>query len=307
MISRTFSAKPSRSHAVPVQEAINLGEQFGVRVHVPHDGAHIPCAQGLYGALRAMSFQDTEGAMPPPKTLAERLDARLRELNLSARAASLRAGLGDTAIKAILNGRSKKPAHETLLRIAAALDMSIAELTGDTTVSRNPDDSPVRIGDKPAPRVPVSNVRAAPHAPVSFGTVPQTVPIYAASEGRPGVYDLNIGDAIGLAPRHSGLQSMGREVWAFFAQGTEMAPWRQPGELVYATSDRPPQDGNHVVVMLEPGAAGGSPAILRRLVRQTPRELVLEQHNPPHKETVIPRSQVRRVYRVIEWQEMLGV
>lgn len=62
--------------------------------------------------------------------LQHRVSARLAELRLSARAASLRAGLGPDAIRIILSGRSKSPRSDTLVALAGALQCEVGYLMG---------------------------------------------------------------------------------------------------------------------------------------------------------------------------------
>lgn len=62
--------------------------------------------------------------------LQKRIRQRLGDKGLSARAASLDAGLSEDAIRAILEGRSKSPRMSTLEKLAIALDCSVTFLTG---------------------------------------------------------------------------------------------------------------------------------------------------------------------------------
>lgn len=62
--------------------------------------------------------------------LRDNLLARMQILKLSRRALSLRAGLSEGAVKAILAGHSKHPRHDTLEKIAAALACTVSELLG---------------------------------------------------------------------------------------------------------------------------------------------------------------------------------
>jgi SOS-response transcriptional repressor LexA len=58
----------------------------------------------------------------------EKLRALVKEHGPSARAVSLRAGLGATAVKDILSGKSQDPGFATIQAIAAALDVSAEQL-----------------------------------------------------------------------------------------------------------------------------------------------------------------------------------
>lgn len=62
--------------------------------------------------------------------LPQRIAERLKATKQSARAASLKAGLGPDAIRTILSGRSKSPRAENLAALAAALDCDVSYLLG---------------------------------------------------------------------------------------------------------------------------------------------------------------------------------
>jgi len=63
--------------------------------------------------------------------LIDRIQARLKETGLSARAASRRAGMSDDAIRNILNGKSAAPKMSTMRSLAQALDTTIPYLMGE--------------------------------------------------------------------------------------------------------------------------------------------------------------------------------
>jgi transcriptional regulator with XRE-family HTH domain len=64
--------------------------------------------------------------------LRERLKSRLRELGISAREASRRAGFNVGYVGDILDGRSKTPDADRILKLADSLDMDAADLLGDS-------------------------------------------------------------------------------------------------------------------------------------------------------------------------------
>lgn len=63
--------------------------------------------------------------------IVERIQARMAELNTNASTVSLKAGLGKTAVRDIVAGKSKKPTTDTMARIARALDCTLSYLVGD--------------------------------------------------------------------------------------------------------------------------------------------------------------------------------
>jgi transcriptional regulator with XRE-family HTH domain len=64
--------------------------------------------------------------------LAQRIQSRLDDLGMTARGASLLAGLGADAVRAMLAGRSKSPRAENLASLARVLKTSAEYLLGET-------------------------------------------------------------------------------------------------------------------------------------------------------------------------------
>ncbi len=65
--------------------------------------------------------------------LQKRIRARIQQLGTNPRAVSDKAELGPTAVRDILDGRSRSPRQITLKKIARALNCDLAYLTGDST------------------------------------------------------------------------------------------------------------------------------------------------------------------------------
>jgi phage repressor protein C with HTH and peptisase S24 domain len=63
--------------------------------------------------------------------LAKELKRRMAVHGLSQKGLAQRAGLNDTAVRDILSGRSRHPRHDTIQKLADALDCSVAELLDD--------------------------------------------------------------------------------------------------------------------------------------------------------------------------------
>jgi len=55
----------------------------------------------------------------------------MKVLNLNPKSLSQKASLNDTAVRDILEGRSKNPRHDTLQKIAKALGCTLSDLTGE--------------------------------------------------------------------------------------------------------------------------------------------------------------------------------
>lgn len=100
------------------------------------------------------------------------------------------------------------------------------------------------------------------------------------------------------------------DLYAIYFVGDSMRPRFEPGEPGIVDPRRPVAAGDYVLVQLTDGGvnADGSPevtsVIVKRLVRRTEKDLVLEQFNPPLVFT-LPRAQVARVHRILRPEELL--
>lgn len=61
----------------------------------------------------------------------KQIEKRMKVLGLNAKSLSKKAGLNDTAIRDIVEGRSKNPRHDTVQKIARALGCTASDLLGE--------------------------------------------------------------------------------------------------------------------------------------------------------------------------------
>ena len=74
------------------------------------------------------------------KGVSSRIQARLQDLGITATHAAVKAGLGKTAVRDIIAGKSKSPTIGTLFKLAVALECSVLYLLGVSEESGNPAD-----------------------------------------------------------------------------------------------------------------------------------------------------------------------
>jgi phage repressor protein C with HTH and peptisase S24 domain len=167
-----------------------------------------------------------------------------------------------------------------------------------------------RAPDLPQPDLPPPNVDLSAAFPApSFANLPRTVPIYGVAVGGNGDeadFRFN-GDVVDYAPRPPGIAHL-KDAFVLYIVNDSMYPWRKPGQVVYLHPTRPARAGDHVVVE-EHGDSPGEPgpARLKQLLTRTPTRIKLAQYNPQKDDIWIDLRRVKRVYRVIEWEELLGV
>lgn len=96
-----------------------------------------------------------------------------------------------------------------------------------------------------------------------------------------------------------------RGIYAIYFHGESMVPRFEPGEIGIVDPTRPAAPGDYVLVQLNNGSSDDVVSVLvKRLVRASSKELVLEQFNPP---TVfkVPRTKVARYHRILRETEFL--
>ncbi len=137
--------------------------------------------------------------------------------------------------------------------------------------------------------------------------MPRDVPVLGSTVGgNDGDFLLN-GQVVDHVRRPPAMEAV-KTAFALFVQGDSMWPWRAPGSLVYVHPARPPRNGDHVVVELHGDSEFAErPCYVKRLVARTATLLRLEQYNPPRDDIQIPLQKIRSLYRVMEWEELLGL
>ena len=234
-------------------------------------------------------------------SVAGRLRAAMERSGKSHLAVAREAGLGPTAVRDILAGRAKSPRASTLTALSKALGVSVEYLMGV------PHSSP--LAPEPLPR---SNAVAAPDLPtldeLQRRVGPNDVPIYGTAQGGDdGWFDLNmIEGPLDYAPRPPGVRH-DKSVFVVRVDGDSMAPWRFPGQAVYAVK-RPLTAGCHVLVTAEKGKGHNPRALIKRFVSMDNNFLHLRQYNPPDSPPItVERAIVWDIFRVLEWEELMGL
>jgi len=159
--------------------------------------------------------------------------------------------------------------------------------------------------------LPRPNARFARDAvlPPYRSEMPKDVPVYGTVVGGDGnnLVDFELNGAVVDYVRRPPRLAARADVFAAYVQGDSMIHWREPGQLVYVESAKPPRVMDYVLVELRPPVGEGTrPAMIKRLLAVTPTKLRLRQYNPP-RDFEVDRRTVLRFYRVLDWDELLGV
>lgn len=236
--------------------------------------------------------------------LPRRLQEALDRTGKSKRAVSLAIGAHAGYVRDLLDPeRFNVPAATRLNALARELGVSSDYLTGETN---NPEPvlSEVSIADRridwrgPQPDLP----------PIPLvGTGDCAIIEFADETG--GMLEVercsfDADHTVRMIARPPALQGA-RDLYAIYFHGESMMPRFEPGEVGIVDPRRPAGPGDYVLVQLNNGEEDHVTSVLvKRLVRASARELVLEQFNPPATFTV-PRSRVARFHRILPQTELL--
>ena len=220
------------------------------------------------------------------ESLYSKIEQRLDALNLSARAASMRATGKPDTIRNIQRGR--RPRSDTLENLARALECSVAWLMGEDTTP------PARhIAPTDLPSTYASTGTLAPH---TMGR--RDLPVLGvAVGGQDGMFAMN-GQANDYIERPTSLEGID-DAYAVYIQDSSMEPRYFSGEAVCVHPGRPITRDCFVIVQFEPEVEGEAPkAVVKQFVRRSDSTLFLRQFNPAT-DLSFPLSTVRSVHRII--------
>lgn len=189
---------------------------------------------------------------------------RVKELveahNLNMKAVSLAAGMGETFVRDMIK-REREPSKENYEKVIDA----IARLTG-------------RI-----PLEPVREVSPADLEPINRPYLVRDIDVVAAvagSEPGRGSFKFSM-DPIDKVARPPGLIGV-KGVYSAYVENDSMWPMYSSGDLVYASTIRPPRPGDAVIIQNPGDVEGDDPAgFIKILVRRTAEWVECKQFNPP--------------------------
>lgn len=145
-----------------------------------------------------------------------------------------------------------------------------------------------------------SSVTREPANATVLGLVPRSpvkIPLYGtAVGGEDGEFVLNgnLLDHVFAPPSLSGIQ----KAYAVQVSGDSMSPRYEDGDSVSVNPERRVKKGDYVIAQIHVEEHDAPLAYVKKLVRWTDKELILEQFNPP-KELRFDGSQVSSVHYVL--------
>ncbi len=223
------------------------------------------------------------------ESLQSRIQQRLTALNLSARAASLRATGKPDTIRNVQRGR--RPRTDTLENIAHALECSASWLLGEHDLPY-----PRHTGTKESPSS-YNRVSSIVPGPMRLSGARDLPVLGKAVAGQDGVFEISEQphDYIERPMSLDGID----DAYAVYIQDSSMEPRYFSGEAVCVHPGRPITRDCFVVVQFHPETAGDPPrAVVKQFRNRTASALILRQFNP-ETELEFPLETVQSVQRII--------
>lgn len=137
-----------------------------------------------------------------------------------------------------------------------------------------------------------------------LGHMANDVPLYGTAMGGDGngEFEMN-GTVIDHVARPPGIHGRG-DVFALNVVGDSMWPWRKPNSLIYVERDRAPASTTMSLSSSGRSPFQRAPDRGEAAGRHLGQTLKLAQYRPA-KEFDVDRRTVFRVYRVLEWDELM--
>ncbi|MFT4129939.1 helix-turn-helix domain-containing protein [Labrys sp. (in: a-proteobacteria)] len=235
--------------------------------------------------------------MPQNRTIADRIKERLTDLGLDPTPTSKAAGLSDSAIRNILEGKSKSPRGQTVRAIARALDTTSEWLEEER-------------GPKEAPRAEAQDeIALAPIDRPERYSMPQDIPVYGTAAGAyvdefQG-FSLE-GDVIEYVRRPPALMGV-KDVYAIYVVEDSMFPEHKSGELRFVHARKPARPGDSVIIQTRGSEHGELKSFIKNFVRRKPDgTIVASQLNPAMEMSFAPAT-ILHVHRVLTMNELFGI
>lgn len=200
--------------------------------------------------------------------LKEIVENRLKELELGPVEAAVQGGLERTFIRDIVEEKKKSVRSDKLPLLADALKLDAQALSRNEAVPINPSLVNVSVD---TPNAILTGEKA------QRGSI---IPLFgAAVGGDDGEFVLNGNhlDDVFAPPSLSGIP----EAYAVRIVGDSMSPRWDDNDTVFVNPNRRPVKGDYVIAQILSDEHGPQLAYIKKLVRYTQNELILEQFNPP--------------------------
>lgn len=171
--------------------------------------------------------------------LRDRVRSRLGEMRISAREASRRAGFNVGYVGDLLEGRSKAPELDRIMRLAATLELPVGELVGGESAETHNE----------------ANTNPQDFAALSTGETGGMVPLFSARIAMNEPLSRISDNPVGFVPALPALVQV-RGAYAVTVFNNMNEPRYFPGEVIYMSPIAAPAPGDFIFGKLVSGFAG---------------------------------------------------
>lgn len=238
--------------------------------------------------------------------LLDRIDDRMKALNLNDSSAASKAELSVDTIRDLRRNKRKNLRIDTLAKLATALETSVGWLSGDVDAAPPASNAPME-GGAPLPDLG-SPVRLADVALPSRQQMRDDVRVLGTALGSV-VHHVEgfhfEGGQIDTVRRPPALAGA-KDLYAIYVEGDSMFPAHPAGELRFVHPHRPCQVGDTVVVVTRNYNDDPGQAYIKVLKKRATGTIYLQQYNPVAV-IEIPMKYVISVHRVLTMSELFGV
>jgi transcriptional regulator with XRE-family HTH domain len=207
------------------------------------------------------------------ETLPDRLDRLMREAGYNPRSLSLRAGLGVTAVRDIIDGRIASPRYQTLEALARVLGVGVGLLANG-------------VAEAPADSRPDADP-------------PRDLPVYGAAQGGSAKGATGGAMLVSSEPiqRISEPLATVRGGYGVYIVGESMSPAYEQGDVALVHPGLPPRRGADVILIRQ-DPDGTRHVLVKRLIGWTEESWKLRQYNPAA-EFELPRAEWAEVQTIV--------
>ena len=237
------------------------------------------------------------------QNLSQRVQKRLKKIGKSERAASLEAGLSDSFLRNIRDGKSTHPRADTLEKISSVLQTTPRWLMfGEGPEEMEREKEPLSV---PQSRVPASpeeflenNEANAERIGLKVEFKKLSLMSYGqAIAGEDGKFPMNGEELMEVLCPPQLAEQPG--AYAIRIMGDSMWPRYEDGEIAFVNPYKHVRKGEYVVAQIMGDDSYEAPyAFVKRFLRFTGKDLVLEQFNPA-RELRFPREKVVSVHCIV--------
>jgi phage repressor protein C with HTH and peptisase S24 domain len=228
------------------------------------------------------------------KILIERLNLLLQANGMAPQRLSVEATGAKDTVRKILDGTTKNPRIDTIIKLASVLNVSPQYLLGEDEETKATQPALTNGASPATPALPARQ------------EMPLDVPVMGTAAGSHlrGAFQFEGGivDYVRRPPALTG----SRDIYALFVEGTSMEPQYFAGDLIYVTPHKPPRTGDIVVVQCKNAANDPTEATLGILRRTTEKAVVIGKRNPIA-DIDINRETVKTIHKVLTTNELFGV